>query len=281
MRNDKLLDAIGQVDDSLIDEAEHIRRFPMPQKASAPWKRWAGMAAALILVVGLGYSTLIFGPHFLGSFSGASSGAPVDNEMPAGDIAAESDGYSMEKSDVSAETPTESIAMESGSGWGADDPTVNASAEDIPEEAVMEDVPDNNAGDLKDMTQPPKLYVSGTAILSGNSEWTISHGEEKETLIACGASPLDKQDTITRIRLYGADTVKFETVDDGLKEASAYCYPGDSWGNDQAEPIELAVEGHVITLPDNSQDWILVVTLTWEDENYSGRAEYDFLVQQD
>ena len=269
MRHDKLLDAIGQVDDSLIDEAEYILRFPKQKKAVIHWGRWAATAAALALVIGLGYGAMTRFPMGMGG-SGSAASSSTDNaaeapaEAPAGDSAEGDSSYSSSENGIWEETPA------------AEMPEIAAPAESAPAE---EKAP---AGEVEviTLTDPPTLYVSGTAIRSGNYEWTSPDGDEMRTVIACGASPLDKEETITRISLPASRMVFLDIAEDGLTDISAYCYPGDSWGNDQAEPVELAVDGTTITLPDSTQDWIVVVNMTWEAETYHGRAEYDFLIQR-
>lgn len=304
MKNDKLLDAIGQVDDSLIDEAEHVRRAPKPKPTPSFWRRWGSLVATLILVIGLTCGFIFLGRIFsFGGFDSSSYQEASDMEsVPSGE---DTETTEEEAGDVSGESSqegtlnaSEKITDESSPGSTEDHSSYGQAAgpAELEETAPMTHTPgtagEGNAettkpegitGDSPEselLTEPPALYVNGAEIRSGSYEWTFPDGDEMSTIFACGAFVLDREDTITAIQLYGQDSLKLETVENGLESISAYCYSGDSWGNDQAEPMELTVDGTVITLPDDSQDWILVVTLTWEDENYSGNAEYYFTVHQ-
>ena len=263
MKHDKLLDAIGQVEDSLIGEAEQTRRFPKAKIYHIHWGRWAATAAALALVIGLGYGAMTCFPIGRGG-SGSAASSSTDNtaevpaEAPAGDPAEGDSSYSSSENGIWEDTP----------------------AAEMPEIAVPAESAPAGGLEIITLTEPPTLYVDGTAIRSGNYEWTSPDGNEMRTVIACGASPLDKEETITRISLPASRLVFLDIAEEGLTEISAYCYPGDSWGNDQAEPVELAVDGTTITLPDSTQDWIMVVNMTWEAETYHGSAEYHFLIQR-
>lgn len=259
MRNGKLLDAIGQVEDSLIEEAERVTRFPKPRRNGIPWKKWGGIAAALILVAGIGCGALS-----QRGFWGSGSSSSDSSGVASSEIAQEAESAVQEQGDMTAETPApeeapaeEEPATAEGSGSEAEDYTY-AETEEL-------------------LTDPPVLYVSGTAVRSSNYRWSVS---PDETVIACGPLVLETEETITAVEVSGQAPLTLRTVETGLKSISAFCYPGDSWGNDQAEPVELAAEGMEITLPDDSSDWILVVTLTWETENYNGEASYDFVVHQ-
>ena len=275
MKHDKLLDAIGQVEDSLIDEAEEIRRFPKAPITHIHWGRWAATAAALALVIGLGYGAMTRFPIGMGG-SGSAASSSTDNaaEAPAESAAGEESLQDSDNLYASSEgDPAEAgQTLEPPEDWASNGNS--ESAETPAAEAPAGEV------EIITLTDPPTLYVSGTAILSGNYEWTSPDGDEMRTVIACGSSPLDKEETITRISLPASRLVFLDIAEDGLTDISAYCYPGDSWGNDQAEPVELAVDGTTITLPDSTTDWIVVVNMTWNAETYHGNAEYHFLIQR-
>ncbi len=52
MRHERLLDAIGQVDGDLVQEAEEVKTLAVP-RTSGHWQRWAALAAVAVLAVGL------------------------------------------------------------------------------------------------------------------------------------------------------------------------------------------------------------------------------------
>lgn len=73
MTSEFLLDAIGQLDDDLVTEAAHPLRRP------APWLKVSGLAAALLLCVGLGSLAGVM------PWNGAGAAAPESN-MLLGDV---------------------------------------------------------------------------------------------------------------------------------------------------------------------------------------------------
>lgn len=68
MTSEHLLDAIGLLDDGLIQEAE---RFS-PQRRQVHAGRWLGLAASLLVVIGLGYGVLRLG--LAGGMKGSGAG---------------------------------------------------------------------------------------------------------------------------------------------------------------------------------------------------------------
>lgn len=90
-----LLDALGLLDDDLIQDAE-LRTAPKV----LPWRRWASWAACLALVLTLGYGAVRLGV----SGGGSSAGAPQDSESPS--VAGGSGNSSGSSSSGSAEEPS-------------------------------------------------------------------------------------------------------------------------------------------------------------------------------
>lgn len=73
MRAERLFRVLGLVDPDLVEEAEAVRRNP--------WKRWAAMAACLVLVMGLGWLAA-------GGFPGYGSGMSGGSSHPSGNDSA-------------------------------------------------------------------------------------------------------------------------------------------------------------------------------------------------
>lgn len=73
MRAERLFRVLGLVDPDLVEEAEAVRRNP--------WKRWAAMAACLVLVMGLGWLAA-------GGFPGYGSGMSGGSSRPSGNDSA-------------------------------------------------------------------------------------------------------------------------------------------------------------------------------------------------
>ena len=103
-KQEHLFEAIGQVDDRLVEEAADARR------TATPWKKWAALAACLALVIGLGASSLTL--LFRGC-SSADTSAPAQNATASESTdgaagAPEADGA--ETAEDSAETAEDTAA---------------------------------------------------------------------------------------------------------------------------------------------------------------------------
>jgi hypothetical protein len=114
---------------------------------------------------------------------------------------------------------------------------------------------------------------------TGNYEWTLTEGGVASTAIGCGTFVLDEEDTIATLSLQGENTFSFQT-EGQWTEVTALCYPESGWEETDAESIPLTVTGNTVTLPDGTQNWIVVLNLTWDGEGYSGSGEYHVYVTQ-
>jgi len=105
VRQDFLLQAIGEIDDSLILDAEQAPAAPVRVLRSVPrrWRYWGGLAAALVVCIGLwaGIASGVLPGLRIGSESSAtaptspscSGGAPAPSGEPIpGDAASASNG---------------------------------------------------------------------------------------------------------------------------------------------------------------------------------------------
>lgn len=99
MRSENLFDAITQVREEYIDEAQRMREKP------APWKRWGGLAACLCAVLG---ALLLFLPQ-------RESNAPVDDSLPKLTVSGDTEGMGFE-----GYTVYDAAELVSGNPWTAD-----------------------------------------------------------------------------------------------------------------------------------------------------------------
>jgi hypothetical protein len=265
MKQDELMDAIGQVDDRLVEEAEQVKHLSGGNSTRRPnWKRWGGLAALLLLVIGIWAGGTGLRSWNQNQFSGSSSSdkaAIVDEGITA-------DGN--EIAEAEEEAPEDA---EPASGDTAE------SAEEESSEAAQSGS-DHNKDAAEALTEPPVLSVDGTqlALRSSTYEWTLEDGSgSARTVIACGAGVLEMEDTIDVLSDWDSDQLTITAVD-GLTSLTAVAYPGDSWNSEDAQPITLDVEGTTVYLPDGENDWILELTTTWEGDGYSGNAHYQVYV---
>ncbi len=96
MTSEFLLEAVGYLDDELIDQAR-----PTPVRRAVSWRRWMGLCACLALVVLMGWAAVQNLPHnsTSGSWAGATGGG-----SSAGAGAASGETQNGDESAASGET---------------------------------------------------------------------------------------------------------------------------------------------------------------------------------
>ncbi len=266
MKNDKLIDAIGRVDDDLIEEAETMTNPEgLPEKNGSrilrgPWKELLPTAAVILLVVGLGFSMFTWGGF--GSGSSSSSAGPDS-----------STAYEESTTEASSEDAEEVEAGEDTVG-SSEIPIETEAAGEEAEEA--EETQESASTSEPDFPGPLPAYIGETELLLGNYTWT--NGDE--TAAPYDAYILDCEDLVPVVQMTdGAVTLEFEEAPDDL---TAICYPGDAWGLTDIEvaSVELTVQGTTVYLPDSTSDWIVVATATWDSwQSWSGACEYWFVAE--
>ena len=137
-REEKLFEAIGQVDDRLVEEAADARR------TVSPWRRWVPLAASVVLVVGLGAGSLSV--MMRGCASSDTSSAVTDtatstdtaaDQESQSNTSAGADGSDDAGTDTATDTTTDS-AVDDGADGAAGGlpedglPTYAESAESVP-----------------------------------------------------------------------------------------------------------------------------------------------------
>lgn len=118
-KQEHLFEAIGQVDDRLVEEAADARR------TATPWKKWAALAACMVLVLGLSASSLML--LFRGC--GSSDSAATADNATASDTADGSDSAATEEADT-AESTEDTAATDDASTGGAAEPGDSTATED-------------------------------------------------------------------------------------------------------------------------------------------------------
>ncbi len=106
MRHERLLDAIGQVDGDLVQEAEEVKTLAVPH-TSGHWQRWAALAAVAVLAVGLFWARAWMG-SVTSSDSAMMDAAAEDTatEEAAEEQVAEEEAVEYEESSVSGQAST-------------------------------------------------------------------------------------------------------------------------------------------------------------------------------
>ena len=137
-REEKLFEAIGQVDDRLVEEAADARR------TVSPWRRWVPLAASVVLVVGLGAGSLSV--MMRGCASSDTSSAITDtatstdtaaDQESQSNTSAGADGSDDAGTDTATDTTTDS-AVDDGADGAAGGlpedglPSYEESAESVP-----------------------------------------------------------------------------------------------------------------------------------------------------
>lgn len=114
-QSEHLFEAIGLVDDHLVEEAADARR------TATPWKKWAALAACLVLVIGLSASSLALlfrGCSSADTAATADSTASDTAEAPATDStgAQESESTATTENGTATEETTTDDAVANGDG---------------------------------------------------------------------------------------------------------------------------------------------------------------------
>lgn len=117
-KQEHLFESIGLVDDRLVEEAADARH------TATPWKKWAALAACMVLVLGLSASSLML--LFRGC--GSSDSAAADNAT-ASDTAEGSDSAATAETDT-AESTEDTAATDDASTGGAAEPGDSTATED-------------------------------------------------------------------------------------------------------------------------------------------------------
>ena len=140
-REEKLFEAIGQVDDRLVEEAADARR------TVSPWRRWVPLAASVVLVVGLGAGSLSV--MMRGCASSDTSSAVTDtatstdtaaDQESQSNTSAGADGSDDAGTDTATDTTTDSAVDDGAAGGLPEDglPSYEESAEESYEESAEE-----------------------------------------------------------------------------------------------------------------------------------------------
>lgn len=154
-KREHLFEAIGLVDDRLVEEAADARR------TATPWKKWAALAACLVLVIGLSASSLMV------LFRGCGS----------------SDSTAMADNTTTSETSDAATAPEEGG-------TESETGETTEDTATTDDSSTGSAGmDNGDLAEAPQAIGPLTADADGLTAkravtvWADEHLETGETML--------------------------------------------------------------------------------------------------
>ncbi|MCD7917835.1 MAG: hypothetical protein LUF84_05195 [Clostridiales bacterium] len=256
MKHDKLLDAIGQVDDDLVREAEEVKALAVP-RASGHWKRWTALAAVAVLAVGLFWVR-----------------AWVDNAVSAdtaGFVTAE-DSASQE-ADEGDETQE---CAEAAEGDDTQESTEAADGEDTQEdaEAIEEVTPVESEGlpllsvqgaDGQTLTVEGETLQTAAedALTEADGEDDIDAASDETAEDTDGLNSGDTEDrsglpTVTYDPALGTLALTFSG--EAPASVTAVCTSADGNGE-----TALAVTDGVLTLPEGGGSWRVDVTVQWAD----------------
>lgn len=183
-----LFDAITAVREDLIEAAQN---YVFHKKPSA-WRRYAALAACLVVVAGLGFGALRLGLLDGMGGSGSNTSGAADGAVPESSGETTSDtaggdtaGDTGDTGDAAAETTFHAAVLEVHDGWLLVEPLegedILASADRFMVSlAGVEEIPDLEAGDEVAVTfdgmiresYPAQITATGIELLSG--EGTLS-----------------------------------------------------------------------------------------------------------
>jgi len=106
MKSERLLDALGKIDDELILEAAPGKKLPRKKKRKTKWMKWGAMAACVVIVVGISIPFVFKGESFV-------SGEPEETETESFAVSEEGQIESNMINDTTTDT---SMKAEAGVG---------------------------------------------------------------------------------------------------------------------------------------------------------------------
>ncbi len=242
MRHERLLDAIGQVDGDLVQEAEEVKTLAVP-RTSGHWQRWAALAAVAVLAVGLFWARAWM-DSVTSSDSAMMDAAAEDTatEEAAEEQVAEEEAVEGEESSVSGQAST--LWPPLLSVRGSDGQAVTVAGEAI-ETAAEDALPDAGEEDGTD---------------AASAESTEDKAESADDMESLPTVPYDPAQRTLAL-----------TLEDDAASVTAVCT-----GAGSGEETVLTITDGVLTLPEGGEGWLVEVTVQWADGRtglYRFRAE--------
>lgn len=241
----ELHDAIGLLDEELLEQTDRLRT--VPRKRMLPLRRyWAAAACLGMLLCGsLAYwfvtNTLRCGSAAPTQFSVKS--APMENAAAAQRSA--EDSAAPEKAMEAQSTATNAASSESG-----EDAAAPASG--------------GGSMDRGELAQPPVLVIGNVTLTSGNYTWTVRQEDgTARTVTACGAHPMDDLENLPM--LCGGTqniTLDWTVMPDSV---TVRC-----WQVGQDPEQEAVLDGSSLSLQPG--DWVYEVNAEFD----QGQASYAF-----
>lgn len=247
MKHEKLLDAIGQVDDDLVQEAEVVKTLSL-SRPSGHWKRWGALAAAAVLVIGLVWAAPRLNGVWLGGVS-ADTAAQETVEEAAGEdpeqeeAAEDTEGAAPAESDGA---PLLLVRGADGQSVAVEGETAQTEAESAPADAVEDSGTDG-------------IGASGAASSFGTDDASTDSTEESDSTVSEGCAedaeglPVVTYDQTRR-------TLALTLDGEALTSVAAVCVSERS-----GEEVALVVTDGVLTLPEGGEAWTVTVTVQQED----------------
>ncbi|MCD8367177.1 MAG: hypothetical protein LUC48_04040 [Clostridiales bacterium] len=230
MKHEKLLDAIGQVDGDLVQEAENVKTLAVP-RSSNHWKRWTALAAVAVLAVGLFWARAwmdsVTGSDFATAEDAATEEAAEEEAAGEETVDAQEGGFSGQASLLWP--PLLSVQ-------GSDGQLVTVAGETIETEDALTGAEEDSGAD----TASAESAADSDGVTSNDS------AEDEVELFIVRYDPTLRTLVLTF---------------DGEAPASvtAVCAAEDG-----GEEIALTVTDGVLTLPDG-EGWLVTVTAQWAD----------------
>ncbi len=240
----ELHDAIGLLDEELLEQTDRLRTAPRKRSQSVR-RYWAAAACLGMLLCG----TLAY--WFVNNTLRCGSAAPAQFNLEA----APEEAVAAQRSAEDSAAP-ESAAQDQG--------PAAATAKTGGTEAAASPASGNANMESGELSQPPALTVGVLTVASGNYTWTVQQDDgTARTVTACGAHPLDDIESLPVLNADGQHV----TLDWGaaLESVTVRCWPV---GQDLEQ--EAALDGSTLSLQPG--DWVYEVNAQFS----QGEASYAF-----
>ena len=283
MKQEHLFEAIGLVDDRLVEEAADARRM------ATPWKKWAALAACLVLVIGIGSVSMSVLFRGCGAMTADSTATTEDIQNGASESTAtapeettettetteNTDAATEETTEETAEgsgmtgsseaegTATAVLSCDSGAGLTADR-RIQWTLDDAHTALVEDRYTVTNSGAAQTvMFQYPDLRVPDTELGATVEGATGEYSLEDGMLVIQVDLPAESTVEITVTYTLASEdgTFRVSTASDGLEltsQSAALVLPGDMTLAESN--VDFQASGSTVTLDPAVEEYYFTVT---------------------
>ena len=238
MKHDRMLDVIGQIDDQLVYEAEHIR--PEVTRRRPVWIRWAAAVTAFVFVAFIGFQMSRFWAPW-----GTQKSADASKEAAAEEAKAEtSEAYEAATEEMTAEEEAPQAAEE----YAAEE---EAAEEEAIERQETKEFEKNDMVEEDEAVEKeePAMFDEISLVTDGD---LYMFSEDPEFVV----------DPSERLALDGTDQIWYHFI-----------YGNSEIANVTLDGEQLTWDEEYIYLPEGTEKGDLIITIRWSSTYWASMPE--------